>query len=116
MENVSGHFRWVAQLPKTPSRPNSSTKISPETTGETENGRSISEISSVLALNLNLPIAQAAASPNMALKNTAMVPTTSVMAIADRVLRACELARSISSRWRMGIVTPCGGGAAKIVW
>ena len=50
--------------PNQPCRPNSCTKISPETTGDTANGRSMSVISRRLPRNSNLVIAHAAAMPN----------------------------------------------------
>ena len=50
--------------PNKPCAPNSSTKIRPEITGETENGRSISVISRRLPRNSNFAIAHAAATPN----------------------------------------------------
>jgi hypothetical protein len=43
-----------SQAPNHPWAPNSSTKINPEITGETANGRSISVIRQVLALELEL--------------------------------------------------------------
>ena len=49
------------QPPNQPCVPNSSTKTSPATTGDTENGRSISVIRNCLPRNWNLVMAQAAA-------------------------------------------------------
>ena len=63
-------------------RPNSSTKIRPEITGETANGRSISVISRLLPRNSNLAIAQAAARPKTRLSGTAIAATSSVSRIA----------------------------------
>ena len=55
-----------------PAAPNSSTKIRPEMTGETANGRSISVISRFLPRKSNLAIAHAAATPKTRLSGTAM--------------------------------------------
>ena len=49
--------------PSTPRAPSSSTKISPEMTGETLNGRSISVISALLPRNRYFEISHAAAMP-----------------------------------------------------
>ena len=56
--------------PIQPCRPNTSTKIRPAITGLTENGRSISVSSTLLPLNSNLAIAQAAARPKSRLSGT----------------------------------------------
>src|SRR5437868_7524753 len=69
--------------PKNPCAPNNSTKTRPEITGLTENGRSISEISTVLPKNSNFVIAQAAITPNTRLTVTEMAATASVSFIAD---------------------------------
>src|SRR3954470_11127485 len=69
--------------PKNPCAPNSSTKTSPDITGLTENGRSISEISMVLPGNSNLVIAQAAITPKIKLRLTETAATASVRRIAD---------------------------------
>ena len=53
--------------PNQPWRPKSCTKISPATTGETANGRSISVVSSRLPRKSNLVMAHAAARPNSVL-------------------------------------------------
>ena len=58
--------------PNQPWAPKTSTKMSPATTGETENGRSISVISSCLPRNSNLAIAQAAATPKTRFSGTAI--------------------------------------------
>ena len=50
----------------------------PETTGETENGRSISVIRNALKRKSNLAIAQLAASPMTTLSGTAMAATVNV--------------------------------------
>ena len=54
----------------------------PETTGDTENGRSISVISRLLPRKSNLAIAQAAARPKTGLSGTAIAATSSVSRIA----------------------------------
>ena len=52
-------------------------------TGETEKGRSISELSRLLPANSNLAIAQEAASPNTTLAGTAMAATSRVSSMAE---------------------------------
>ena len=54
----------------------------PAITGETENGRSISVISTLLPRNSNLAIAQAAATPNTRFSGTAIAAASSVSRIA----------------------------------
>ena len=54
----------------------------PETTGETENGRSISVISRLLPTNSNLAIAQAAHTPNTRFRGTAIPAASNVNRIA----------------------------------
>ena len=61
------------------------TKISPATTGETENGRSISDMSSVLPRNSNLVRHHAAATPKTVLSGTAISATHSVRRILASV-------------------------------
>ena len=67
-----------------PCAPNSSTKIMPEMTGETANGRSISVISRFLPRKSKRVIAHAAASPKITLSGTAMAAVSSVSRIALR--------------------------------
>jgi hypothetical protein len=57
--------------------------MSPETTGETENGRSMSVVSTLLPRKSNLAIAHAAAMPNTRLRGTAITAASSVSRIAD---------------------------------
>ena len=65
--------------PRKPCRPNSSTNTSPEITGDTANGRSISVISSLLARgSRNFAIAQPAQTPNTRLAGTAIAAAISV--------------------------------------
>src|ERR1043166_8113312 len=69
--------------PKNPCAPNSSTNTRPEITGLTENGRSISDISTVLPKNSNFVIAQAAITPNTRLTLTEIAATASVNLMAE---------------------------------
>ena len=57
----------------------------PETTGDTEKGRSISVVRKALPGNSYLAIAQAAATPKTRLSGTAMAATSSVSRIAESV-------------------------------
>src|SRR5438045_6143165 len=57
--------------------------IRPATTGETENGRSMSVVSRDLPRNSNLAMAQAAATPNNTLSGTLMAATVRVRRMAD---------------------------------
>ena len=59
--------------------------MSPATTGETENGRSINAVSSVRPGKLNFAIAQAAVTPNTRLSSSAVGATTIVSLIAANV-------------------------------
>ena len=54
----------------------------PETTGDTENGRSISVVRKLLPQNSYLATHQAAATPNTRLSGTAITATSSVSRIA----------------------------------
>ncbi|MNT12535.1 hypothetical protein D3C72_1474660 [compost metagenome] len=56
----------------------------PATTGDTENGRSTSEVSSALPLNSNLAMAQAAATPNTRFSGTAISAVSKVSLMADQ--------------------------------
>src|SRR5262245_22430349 len=71
-----------SQLPNSPCLPNSSTKISPEITGETENGRSIRARSSVRPRKRKCAISHEAASPNATLQGTAIPAVSSVSLMA----------------------------------
>ena len=73
-----------SQAPKVPCAPKSSTKIRPETTGETAKGRSIAVVSSDFPRKSNLAMAQAAATPNTAFRGTEIAATSSVSRIAAR--------------------------------
>ena len=64
--------------PNRPCAPNRSTKTRPETTGDTENGRSIRVMSTFLPRNSNFAIAQAAQRPKAALSGTTIAATVSV--------------------------------------
>jgi hypothetical protein len=70
--------------PNQPCAPKTSTKTRPATTGETENGRSISVISICLPGNSNLAMAQAAATPKTRLSGTEIAAASSVSLIADK--------------------------------
>src|SRR6266481_6882412 len=70
--------------PQYPCAPKSKTKIRPEITGLTENGRSINEIRKVLPGKSNLAMAQAATRPNTRLRLTEIAATYSVSLIADK--------------------------------
>ncbi len=68
--------------PNHPCAPNRRTYTSPEITGDTANGRSISVISTLLPRNSNLAMAQAAATPNTRFAGTAMAATSRVSCMA----------------------------------
>src|SRR5687767_464025 len=65
--------------------PNSSTSINPATTGDTENGKSISVTSAVRPGKLKRATAHAAASPNTRLHTTAAGATVRVRSTDARV-------------------------------
>src|SRR5688500_14762347 len=84
----------------------------PETTGETENGRSISVVSSALPLKLYLATAQAAATPKTRLAGTAIAATISVSLIADMVSGSTSACRYPSTpRWKASVRTTSNGKA-----
>ena len=72
--------------PSTPRAPKSSTKIRPEITGDTLNGRSISVISALLPRNRYFAISQAAATPNTRFSGTQIAAVSSVSRIAAQRL------------------------------
>ncbi len=75
-------------------RPNISISISPTTTGETENGKSISAVSSVRPGNRNRAISQAAAMPNSVFSTTAIGVTINVSliecSVAELLIKLCQ--------------------------
>ena len=73
---VSSHF------PKKPCKPKRTTNIKPATTGETENGRSMSVTRAGLPGNLNFAIAHAAAKPKRTFSGTLIAVTINVKRIA----------------------------------
>jgi hypothetical protein len=87
-ENRSGQVTFVAQSPKMPLRPSSSTKTRPATTGDTEKGRSISEVSRARPRKWNFVVAQAAATPKTMLSGTTMAATSRVRPMALQVREA----------------------------
>ena len=84
----------ISQAPKNPCEPKSSTKQRPATTGDTENGRSISVIRNALPRKSNLAIAQAAAMPKTALSGTATAAVIRVSRIADTASWVKSVARA----------------------
>ncbi len=68
----------ISQPPNHPCAPNISTKIMPEITGETANGRSISVVSRFLPRKSNCAIAHDAARPKTMLSGTAIAAVSSV--------------------------------------
>src|ERR1035437_3764770 len=68
--------------PKYPCAPNNTTNINPATTGDTENGRSMSVIKIDLPRNSNLATAHAATTPKIVFNGTVMAATISVSRIA----------------------------------
>src|SRR6266566_4396547 len=65
----------------------------PETTGETENGKSISVTRKLLPTKSNFPIAQAAATPKIRFSGTAMPAAISVKRIAASASGSRKLAK-----------------------
>src|SRR5436305_7358803 len=78
--------------PSQPRRPNSNTKINPDITGDTANGKSISVISRLLPRKWNLEIAHAAARPNTRLRGTQINATSNVTRMAESAWRSVKLA------------------------
>src|ERR1022692_3547933 len=79
--------------PNHPCAPNISTKTSPEITGDTAKGRSISVIRTFLPRNWNLAMAQDATSPNSRLQGTEIPAVISVSMIAERAAGSVKLAK-----------------------
>src|SRR5258708_37822894 len=71
-------FQALSRGPNQPRAPKSKTNTKPDVTGETENGRSIKEMSAVLPGKSNLAIAQEAAIPKIKLAGTAIAATNNV--------------------------------------
>src|SRR5450432_2730790 len=71
--------------PNQPWAPNKSTKMSPEMTGETLNGRSTKVINTLLPQKSYLETSQAAAMPNTTLSGTEMPAVTKVKRMASSV-------------------------------
>ena len=91
----------ISHGPNQPCAPKSSTKIMPEITGETANGRSIRVISRFLPGNSNLEMHHAAATPNTRFIGTAMAATSSVsLRRAQRVGLADGLPVGRRAPWR----------------
>jgi hypothetical protein len=77
-----------------PCAPNNRTKINPEITGDTENGRSINVVNRLLPLNSKRVIAQAAATPNTVFNGTVTNAVNKVSLIADSVSASDNAASS----------------------
>src|SRR6266536_2731529 len=65
----------------------------PETTGETEKGKSISVTKKLLPTNSNFPMAQAAATPKIRFRGTAIPAAISVKRIAANASGSRKLAK-----------------------
>src|SRR3569833_1021678 len=74
-----------SQTPNQPCRPNSSTYIMPEMTGDTANGRSMIVIRKLFQRNSNLAMAQDADSPKMVLIGTTISAVVNVSLMAAAV-------------------------------
>jgi hypothetical protein len=108
----SGHSKFVAQAPKMPPRPNSSTKMRPAITGEIENGRSIKVINSTRPLKRNLVIAQAAANPKRMLSGTTIAATMQLKRIELQVRSTRpRSAESFIRSYMVGLASGFGAGA-----
>src|SRR5450432_2660918 len=79
--------------PNQPWAPNNKTKIKPEITGETLNGRSTTVISTLLPQKSYLEISQAAATPNTTLSGTEMPAVSNVSLMASRVSSCARAAQ-----------------------
>ena len=90
----------LSQGPSQPCAPNSNTNTRPEMTGDTENGRSIKLSNRFLPLKLNLAMAQAAATPNPALKGTAMAATSNESLMAASASGSTKAFRKIAKPFR----------------
>jgi len=99
--------------PNQPCAPNTSTNTRPATTGDTENGRSISEISTCLPRNSNLAMAQAATTPNTRFNGTAMAATSSVSRIADHASGSTSAATYVCQPLRSASMNTIASGITR---
>ena len=101
------------QPPNQPCVPNSSTKTSPATTGDTENGRSISVIRNCLPRNWNLVMAQAAATPNTRFTGSAMAATSKVRRIAAQASGSTMASRYKAQPLRKASANTAASGTSR---
>ena len=83
----------TSQPPSRPRAPNSSTKMRPEITGDTEKGMSMREMSRLLPGKRYLAMSQAAATPNTVLRGTTMAAVSRVSLMAAQVSSCQSLLR-----------------------
>ena len=92
----------MSHSPNKPCAPNKRTKTRPDTTGETENGRSIKVTSAPLPRKRNFDTHQAAESPKAALIGTTIAATINVSAIAARASGSAERAQVTAETFARG--------------
>src|SRR5690606_36423160 len=102
-----------SQSPSHPCAPNNNTNTSPATTGDTENGRSISVIRNCLPRNWNLVIAQAAATPNTRFTGSATAATHRVSLIALQASGSVMAARYSSQPFLKASANTAANGASR---
>ena len=96
--------------PNQPLAPKSSTHTRPAITGETANGRSMSESNNARPLKRCLVTAHAAAMPNKVLSGTAMAAVRSVSFTADQAASSYSEARKTSQPRRSASMNTANSG------
>src|ERR1039457_226851 len=96
--------------PNQPCSPKINTKIKPETTGETENGRSISVVSTCLPGKSNFAMAHDAATPNTIFNGTAIPAAIKVNLMAASAIGSLMLSQYVEKPfWRAATNTTASG-------
>src|SRR5436190_5237537 len=101
-----------SQAPNQPFVPNSSTLMSPDTTGDTASGRSMNVMRMLLPRNSNLAIHQAAVMPNTVLSGTTTAAVVSVRRIEARVASSEKLEKYADQPCSNAMANTAASGAA----
>jgi len=86
--------------------------MSPETTGDTASGRSISVMRMLLPRNSNLAIHHAAVMPKTVFNGTTMAAVVSVSRMAARVSGSAKLEKYATHPFEMAVASTAASGAA----
>src|SRR4029079_1640725 len=99
--------------PNHPCAPNNSTKMRPETTGDTENGKSIKVTRTFFPGKRHLATHQAAATPKTTFNGTATAATSSVRNTAARVSGAMMASIHPVTPWRKASTRTIASGSTR---